>query len=127
MSTATKGISNLYGNPSHMPTEKINFPYATKFPREDITKDHVSRHHGRLGIGKHDHALYESKARSFANKVDPINHESFVDENGRTHKYSRITHEYVAVDPDGTIVTYFIPRKPDNYWRNLKRRKGIKK
>lgn len=45
---------------------------------------------------------------------------------GRTHKFSYLTHEYVAVDSDGTIVTYFIPITSDNYWRNLKNRKGVK-
>lgn len=120
MSTGTKGPSNLYGNPSHRPTGKINFPYANNFNSKSL-QGHFEDH-GK-GVNAKSNADYAKKAIEFANRVDTINHDSFVDERGTTWKYSYTTREFIMIKSDGTIITYYIAPRP-NYWRNKKTQKG---
>lgn len=126
MSTGTKGPSNLYGNPSHKPTEKINFEYAVDFDAKTLDRP-VHDHHSSLGLKETDHGLYKQLAKEFANYVDTINHDSFIDDLGRTYKYSYLTHEFAIIRADGTIVTYYIPRNKKNYWNNTKPKNERKK
>lgn len=116
---ATKGKSNLYGNPAGMPTENIGFAYAKCFNHSTLIK-HYNEH--GADVGASSAREYEQLAIDFANDVDNVLHDSFIDDNGSTHKYSYETHEFVIVREDGTIVTYFIPDSGDSYWENDRRR-----
>ncbi|MDD2434454.1 MAG: CPCC family cysteine-rich protein [Bacilli bacterium] len=129
MVTGTKGYSNLYGNSNHMPDRHINYPYALSFNQSTLAK-HTESHHTLLSIESNDYNGYKEKAIAFANKVDSIFNDSFVDTKGTTYKYSYETKEFVIVKSDGTIISYYIPRSrdKDQYWENVKRRiKGGKK
>lgn len=123
MSTGTKGYSNLYGNSTHRPDEHINYPYAVAFNDKTLTR-HTEEHHSLLDIRKEDYNDYQAKATAFANKVDSVFHDSFVDENGSTYKYSYLTKEFIVVKSNGVIISYYIPRSKnkDRYWENVKRR-----
>jgi len=70
--------------------------------------------HG-MGIGAYSVSDYEAMAIDFANDVNNITHDSFVDENGSTYKYSYETNEFVIVKSNGTIITYFIPDNGEAY------------
>lgn len=125
MSTGTKGPSNLYGNPSHKPTEKINFEYAKEF-NEGTLEKHAHDHGKDLGLSESDSDAYKQMAIEFANDVDTENYDSFVDERGSTHKYDPLTKRFIIVSSDGYIVTFYIAGTK-NYWQNNKTKKGKKK
>ena len=46
--SATKGPSNLYGNPAGIPTEHINYPYAVTFNQRTLMK-HYNDHGDEVG------------------------------------------------------------------------------
>lgn len=121
----TKGPSNRYGNGRGEPTEHINYEYAKGFCQATLYR-HVESHHSILGIGKHDVNEYEARAIAFANKVDSLLCDSFVDERGRTFKFSFETYEFVIVRNDGIIVTYYIvnEKDPKAYWERTKKEHG---
>lgn len=120
-SSAPKGESNLYGNPFGQPTENINFPYATEFNKNTLMK-HYTDH--KDDVGASDINDYEEMAILFANDVNNITHDSFVDENGSTYKFSYETYEFVIVSKNGVIITYFIPENGEVYWENVRRKHG---
>ena len=60
----------------------------------------------------------------FANDVNNITHDSFVDENGSTYKFSYETYEFVIVSKNGVIITYFIPENGEVYWENVRIKHG---
>jgi hypothetical protein len=121
----TKGPSNRYGNDRGEPSKHINYDYARGF-RQDTLDRHVENHHSILGIGKDDVNEYEARAVAFANKVDTLLYDSFVDERGRTFKFSFETNEFVITRNDGMIVTYYIinEKDPKAYWERKKKEHG---
>ena len=118
---STKGSSNLYGNNAGVPTEHINYPYAQCFNPATLS-DHYYRH-GR-DVGAESMLEYEGMAIDFANDVNNVTHDSFVDEHGTTYKYSYETGEFVIVEENGTVITYFIPAGGDSYWEEVLKRHG---
>ena len=50
---------------------------------------------------------YKARAVAFANKVDEVNHVSFVNVHGKTFKYSYSTKEFAIISKYGTVKTYF--------------------
>lgn len=63
---------------------------------------------------------YEGLAIDFANDVNNVTHDSFVDKCGTTYKYSYETGEFAVIRPNGTVITYFIPEDGDSYWEDVK-------
>ena len=120
--TATKGYSYLYGNSEGKPSDRINFAYAHRFNPKTLMK-HYYRHGEEVGASSA--ADYEGMAITFANDVDNVQHDSYVDEHGSTHKFSYETGEFIIVSNDGTIITYFIPTSGNAYWENERRRNHI--
>lgn len=119
---SSKGPSNLYGNPNGIATDNINYPYAKKFNQSTLMK-HYNDHGDDVGA---DSALdYQEMAIEFANDVNNVTHDSFVDKHGSTYKFSYETNEFVIVKSDGTVITYFIPEKGEGYWNEQKRKHGI--
>lgn len=112
----TKGRSNLYGRGKHGEADsKIGFKYA-KYFREKYKEDHIIKHGlNEMGVTP---SQYISRAVSFANKVDRINHDSFVKSTGDTLKYSYLTKEFVVVSKDGLIKTYYVTT--DKWWEKEK-------
>ena len=117
--SATKGYSNLYGNTAGSPTGDINFAFADRFNSRTLMK-HFNEHGNEMGA--ESASDYEAMALMFANDVDNILHDSFVDAAGSTHKFSYETGEFVIVREDGTVITYFIPESGVRYWENDRRR-----
>jgi len=104
---ATKGASNHYGNArggsKGRKTDHIGFAWAKGFDKPTLV-DHANRHgqvHGADG--------YVAKAVTFANRVDRVNHISYVRKDGTTVKYSKKTNEFAVVDKKGIVKTYFKP------------------
>ena len=52
---------------------------------------------------------YQELAIDFANDVNNVTHDSFVDQNGSTYKFSYETGEFAIIKSDGTVITYYIP------------------
>lgn len=67
---------------------------------------------------------YRSRGISFANKVDRINHESFINQKELTYKYSYKTNEIVLVTKEGEITTYFITNKKG--WERIRKNNEIR-
>jgi hypothetical protein len=76
--SATKGPSNLYGNPAGIPTEHINYPYAVTFNQRTLMK-HYNDHGDEVGATSAQE--YQELAIDFANDVNNVTHDSFVDQN----------------------------------------------
>lgn len=130
---ATKGASNRYGNARGgrhgSATEHINYPWAKDFNKHSLD-EHFGRHGNKEEFGSKE--SYKQHAIKFANDVDRVNYKSFVDKKtGKTYKYSPKTNEFVVVDKNGYIVTYFKPKKGYSYYKSQKirytGRKGKKK
>lgn len=117
INSAPKGASNLYGNPSEKPTENINYPYAKKFNKQTLMSHYTN--HG-YEVGATDIWDYEAMAVDFANDVNNVTHDSFVDDRGTTYKFSYETYEFAIITKNGMIVTYFVPDKGEVYWHNVK-------
>ena len=117
---ADKGPSNAYGNSKGKPTEHINYEYAKDFNKKS-TKQHNEKHLSNLGVSSVD----EMKANAvyFANKVDRLNNVSFIDDNGTTYKYSKVTNELVLVTKDGYVISYFKPKNGENYYNTQEKKK----
>jgi pyocin large subunit-like protein len=58
---------------------------------------------------------YNNAATDFMNS-DGSDVESFTDSSGTVYKYNSVTHEFCMAKSDGTVITYFIPDNPDEYW-----------
>lgn len=111
---ATKGPSNLYGNNKGTASIHINYPYAKPIYIGSNPKEHMRKHFADFGINNADE--YISKAVHFANDIDRINYDSFVDRHGTTYKYNKITNDLLLVSKEGNIITYYKPRY--SYGRN---------
>ncbi len=105
---ATKGASNHYGNAKHGNqghiTSHTGFAWAKKFNPTTL-KVHVDKHGKKYGTEG-----YIARAITFANRVDRINHISYIRKDGTTVKYSKKTNEFVIVDKKGVIKTYYYPK-----------------
>ena len=104
---STKGASNYYGNArggkqGHK-TMHIGFAWAKRFNKTTLA-DHARRHGGTGGTLK-----YVANAVTFANRVDRLNHLSYIRKNGTTVKYSKKTNEFAVIDKHGIVHTYFRP------------------
>lgn len=119
---ASKGPSNLYGNGGN-PSKHISYEYAKYFNSETLY-DHVNNH--KKETGSHSMKSYEEAAMRFANRVNRLTNDSFIDKGGTTYKYSYLTKEFAVIKNNGTIVTYFKPKNPDIYWEGVKRKYGKK-
>ena len=69
--------------------------------------------------------FYEQMAIDFANDVNNVTHDSFVDQNGSTYKFSYEIGEFVIVKSNGTVITYYIPERGEAYWNEQKYKHGI--
>lgn len=106
---ATKGASNRYGNArggrqGHI-TSHTDFAWAKTFNKNTL-KAHVEKH-GQL-YGENG---YVARAVTFANRVDRLNHISYVRKDGTTVKYSKKTNEFAVIDKKGYIKTYYYPKE----------------
>lgn len=106
---ATKGASNHYGNArggrqGHM-TAHTGFAWAKKFNKTTL-KDHVARHGQQYGTEG-----YIAHAISFANRVDRVNHISYIRKDGTTVKYSKSTNEFAIINKNGIVTTYYHPAR----------------
>lgn len=117
---STKGASNHFGNSRHGRkghiTMHTGFAWAKDFERSTLYEHYDS--HGRIyGVNG-----YIAKAVTFANRVDRVNHISYVRKDGTTVKYSKKTNEFVVVDKFGFIRTYYFPKKGiEEYYKDRRR------
>ena len=106
---STKGASNHYGNARHGKKGKISihigYAWAKTFEKTTL-KAHVAKHGLLYGTVR-----YIAKAVTFANRVDRVNHVSYVRKDGTTVKYSKKTNEFVIVDKNGIVKTYYYPKR----------------
>ena len=106
---ATKGPSNHYGNArggrhGHI-TAHIGFAWAKNFNKSTL-KFHAVKHGQAYGT-----AGYAAHAVSFANRVDRVNHVSYIRKDGTTVKYSKATNEFAIIDKNGIVKTYYRPKR----------------
>ena len=104
---STKGASNHYGNARHGKqghiTKHIGFAWAKDFNKSTLI-EHANKHGQIHGVNG-----YAAKAVTFANRVDRVNHLSYVRKDGTTVKYSKKTNEFAVIDKHGFVRTYFKP------------------
>lgn len=105
---ATKGPSNRYGNKNGAASSHINYPYAIPKYIGSNPKDHMSKHFSDFGVDNKDD--YLAKAVNFANDVDYVNYDSYVDSSGTTYKYNKKNNALLLVSKEGGIITYYKPR-----------------
>jgi hypothetical protein len=111
----TKGPSNLY-----QVSERINFEYARGFIEKNINV-HVERHgFNELKLTKKE---YIDRSVKFANNIDKVNNQSFVDDIGSMYKRNKITKEFGVISNKGNIVTYF-KMSDDKKWRKLSEKRS---
>lgn len=85
----------------------LYFNYFTHIPFNKTTlKNHADKHGQLYGING-----YEAKAVTFANRIDRVNHISYIRKNGTTVKYSKRTNEFVIVNKNGIIESYYYPSR----------------
>ena len=91
--------------------------FAKGFQPESLDKHFKS--HGKSCVCK-SKSEYNNKAVDFMNAEDTATTESFVASNGTVYKYDSATGEFGMAKSDGTMITYFIPDNPDEYWEKQK-------
>lgn len=105
---STKGPSNRYGNARHGRSGHITvhtgFDWAKSFNKSTL-KSHVKKHGQQLGMEG-----YAAHAVVFANRIDRINHISYVRKDGSTVKYSKKTNEFAVITKKGIVTTYYHPK-----------------
>lgn len=112
----TKGKSNLYGRGKRGKSDdNIAFPYATLFLSKGFDSHYEKHGLNEMGLTRDQ---YRSRAIAFANKVDPLNHVSFINSKHFTYKYSLSTGEVVMVSEEGAVATYF--KTNINNWERIK-------
>lgn len=57
--------------------------------------------------------------------MNNVTHDSFVDQNGSTYKFSYETGEFAIIKSDGTVITYYIPDRGEAYWEDVKRKHSV--
>ena len=123
---ATKGPCNKYGNSLEKPTVKINYQYAIPIFIGVNSHDHMSKHFNDFGVDNEND--YLAKAVNFANDVDKVNYDSFVDKGGTTYKYNKKNNALIIISKEGKIITYFKSRIKNGklnwkYFKNEQKRK----
>jgi hypothetical protein len=106
---ATKGASNHYGNArggrqGHI-TSHTGFAWAKNFNKSTL-QAHAEKHGQQYGTEG-----YAAHAVTFANRVDRVNHVSYVRKDGTTVKYSKATNEFAIIDKHGIVKTYYRPTR----------------
>lgn len=86
--------------------------HATGFSPSGLTS-HFKKHGKAMGFSST--VDYNNAATSFMNSDGP-DVESFTNSSGTVYKYNSSTHEFGMAKKDGTVITYFIPDNPDDYW-----------
>lgn len=123
---ATKGPSNLYGNARDgnrgSKTNHIGYPWAKDFNKHTL-KTHFEEHGKSMGLSSEE--SYAAHAVKFANAIDRKNCVSFIDKEGSTYKFNKVTLEFAIITKDGYVVTYFKPTRGYNYYKDVER--GSKK
>lgn len=114
----TKGPSNLY-----IKSERINFEYSDDFVKKSFESHYIRHGKNELKISESE---YKEKAITFANKIDKINHESFVDEHGTTYKRSKSTNEFALISDRGNVITYY-KMSSSKKWGKLIEKRSRKK
>jgi pyocin large subunit-like protein len=125
---STKGASNHYGNArggvqGHQ-TAHTGFAWAKDFNRSTVS-NHFDEHGKQMNTDSEK--SYVSHAVKFANTVDRVNNESFIDKKGSTHKFNKKTGEYAIITKDGYVVTYYKPTDGYEYFKNQYNKKGKNK
>lgn len=116
----TKGKSNLYGRGRRgEPNEHISYKYSKMFIQNGYKKHYEKHGQTEMGLSSDQ---YKSRGISFANKVDRINHVSFVNEKGLTIKYSLKTNEFAMITKEGHVATYYITN--EKQFERMKRNYG---
>lgn len=119
---STKGASNHYGNAKHgspgIATKHIGFAWAKDFNKATLSQ-HFLDHGSQMGCQSKE--SYAAHAVSFANYIDRNNVVSFVDKNGTTYKYNKLTNTFAIITKTGYVVTFFKPS--DGYQYYLKQKK----
>ncbi|QEY33724.1 hypothetical protein FL966_00865 [Caproiciproducens galactitolivorans] len=87
------------------------------------TLDSHFEKHG-LDIGAKNSAEYEAAALKFVNET--LGKETVIASDGVRRFYSRDTNEFASVYPDGTISTYYKPRRGEKYWEGQVEKYGTK-
>jgi SPP1 gp7 family putative phage head morphogenesis protein len=87
------------------------------------TLDSHFEKHG-LDIGAKNSAEYEAAALKFVNET--LGKETVIASDGVRRFYSRDTDEFASVYPDGTISTYYKPRRGEKYWEGQVEKYGTK-
>lgn len=105
----TKGASNHYGNArggrqGHITTH-TGFAWAKGFNKSTL-QAHAAKHGQEYGV-----AGYVAHAVAFANRVDRLNHVSYIRKDGATVKYSKTTNEFAVINKKGFVTTYYRPEK----------------
>lgn len=119
---STKGASNHFGNAKHGRqghiTSHTGFPWAKGFNKSTL-KIHVEKHGQQLGTEG-----YIAHAVAFANRVDRVNHISYVRKDGTTVKYSKATNEFAIISKNGTVNTYYYPKSGiQEYYKDRRKHK----
>ena len=77
---------------------------------------HYEKHSNEFGnISKED---YIQRANSLKNAKTNDNIVEFTRSNGDLIKYDKINNEFISIDPNGKIRTFFKPSNGINYWQN---------
>lgn len=120
---STKGASNRYGNAgngrSGHATIHTGYPWAKDFDHTTLNW-HAKEHMKSLGFSSKEE--YQAHAVSFANRVDRVNHVSYVRPNGDTVKFSKKTGEYAVINKFGIVTTYFKPKNGIQYYNDDRRK-----
>lgn len=120
---STKGPSNRYGNAKyglkgHI-TLHTGFAWAKNFLNHTFL-NHVRKHMKTLGLSSPE--AFRAHAVAFANKVDRVNHISYVRRNGETVKFSKKTGEFAIITKKGKVTTYFKPEAGIEYYYDDRRK-----
>ena len=117
----TKGPSNHFGNTKNgrqgHKTIHTGFAWAKDFNKSTLKK-HFEGHGKHMGFDTID--AYKAHAISFANTVNREDCESFIDKNGSTYKYNKVTNEFAIITSDGYVVTYYCPENQRQYYLDQK-------
>ena len=111
---STKGPSNLYGSHAHGPTDNIAFPWAKAFNKRTL-KRHFRDHGGDFHMN--------NKGQYEANNVDRDNYVALKTKKRITYKFNKKTDEFVVVDKNGYIASYYVLEGGLARFNKLKRQK----
>lgn len=93
-----------------------NASYQRQFESRDLLEKHYEKHveeYGAISIPE-----YLERATALANEYPSSDVAQLVRSDGSTSKYRISTNDFVVVNKDGTIRTFFKPEKKEVYWQN---------